>query len=516
MSTAAGPALDLPLDASQFCVVDVETTGLDPFRDRVVEIAVLRCDAHGNAISEWHTMVNPQRPMDAEWVHGITDDMVAAAPTFSEITPRLLEDLDGAVLVAHNAAFDRRFLEAELATAGHDLRLPYLCTMHMRRHVGLAAPVMHRLSWACWQAAAPIDQAHAAVTDARAVACLLHSYLRGAREAGHKTLAALARTAAAADACEHPVVLVEGAVPGDLRLLARAAPPPRASVARAAGPEAITRYQAAVADAVEDFVLDGDEVGALHKLVIELGLSGDQLADAHQEFIRHRLAVYLDDDELCWEEYEQLRILSRLLALDGRWLEELVADVRPRHVALTLSTAEQGELSREENEEALQAPLSVCFTGPFEAMPLTRTEVQALAADAGMIVRPGVSAKLDLLVCLDPFAGTGKLRKAEQHGTVLVDQETFLAIAGAATPTPSPTAEILNVVAARRRAREAKSKAATPRQSVGPEPRPGSASRAPSPSLSALPARVLWCESGAHEWTRPAQRGRPPKRCPEH
>ena len=86
-------------------------------------------------------------------------------------------------------------------------------------------------------------------------------------------------------------------------------------------------------------------------------------------------------------------------------------------------------------------------------MPLTRADVQALAADAGMQVRPGVSAKLDLLVCQDPHTGTSKLRAAEKHSTVVIDQETFLAIAGASAPSPSPVAAVLSQVAARRRAR---------------------------------------------------------------
>ena len=168
-------AAETRIDDVAFCVVDVETTGLQPGADRVLEIAVVRCDSAGSPVDEWHTLVQPQRPVDGEWVHGISDAMVADAPRFDEVAHRLLESLDGALLVAHNAAFDRRFVEEELARAGHAVSLPYLCTMHMRRHVGMPAPVMHRLSWACWQAATPIGQAHAAISDARAVASLFCS-----------------------------------------------------------------------------------------------------------------------------------------------------------------------------------------------------------------------------------------------------------------------------------------------------------------------------------------------------
>jgi DNA polymerase-3 subunit epsilon len=266
-------AAEVSLDDVAFCVLDVETTGLQPPTDRVVELAVLRCDAHGAVVDEWHTLVHPQRPMDGESIHGISAEMIAGAPTFGELAHRLLASLDGAVLAAHNADFDRRFIEAELAIAGYELRLPYLCTMHMRRHVGLAAPVMHRLPWACWHAAAPIGQGHAAVGDARAVAELLGAYLREARKLGHQTLQPLAMTAAAANACRQPPILVEGQLAGGRRLVPRAIPAPTAAPLGGCSRDALASYRAAVADAVEDFVLDGYEVDELHELVIQLGLS---------------------------------------------------------------------------------------------------------------------------------------------------------------------------------------------------------------------------------------------------
>jgi DNA polymerase-3 subunit epsilon len=506
-------AAERRLDDVGFCVVDVETTGLQPGLDRVLEIAVVRCDGDGAPVDEWHTLVHPQRPVDGEWVHGISDEMVAGAPLFDDLVPRLLSSLDGAVLVAHNAAFDRKFVEDELARAGHRVDLPYLCTMHMRRHVGLAAPVMHRLSWACWQAATPIDQAHAAISDARAVAGLLAAYLRDSRSAGHEYVGQLAMTAAAAQACYAPLVISGPTVRGSEQLLPRRALPSRLEVERALPHgDAAAEYQRAVSRAVEDFILDGDEVDELHRRVLELGLSAHQVADAHRAFLVERLAQYLDDDELSWEEYEQLRVLSRLLAVDGRWLEELVADMRPRYIAATLDGAAD-ELTEDEYDGALEAPLSVCFTGPFEAMPLTRQDVEALATDASMLVRPGVSAKLDLLVCRDPYAGTSKLRKAEQHGTVVIDQETFLAIAGAATPPRSPVATVLQQVGARRRARAQPTSGPRKARAAGPNPARASGH---AESLQSLGDQVLWCEAGTHEWSRPAQRGRPPKHCPEH
>ena len=359
LGTRAVSAAETRIDAAAFCVVDVETTGLQADVDRVLEIAVVRCDGSGSLVDEWHTLVQPGCAVDGEWIHGISDAMVAEAPTFEEIMPRLLASLDGAVLVAHNAAFDRRFIQEELALTGHQVALPYLCTMHMRRHVGLPAPVMHRLSWACWHSATPIGQAHAAISDARAVADLLAAYLRESRLAGHELVGQLAMTAAAAQACRASVIFFDGTAAAGGRLLPRHPAAMKHDVARAMSPElAAVEYRRALSAAVADLVIDGDEVDELHRLVVALALSADEIAEAHRAFLRDRLSQYLDDDELSWEEYEQLRVLGRLLAIDGRWLEELVSDVRPRYVALTLDVVPD-DLSEDEVDKALQVPLSV-------------------------------------------------------------------------------------------------------------------------------------------------------------
>ncbi len=102
-------------------VFDTETTGLDP-KDghRLVEFAGIELHervATGRVI---HFHVNPGRPMppEAEAVHGLTDEFLADKPPFRSMAPQLLDFLGDAVLVAHNAGFDMRFLNHELEAAG--------------------------------------------------------------------------------------------------------------------------------------------------------------------------------------------------------------------------------------------------------------------------------------------------------------------------------------------------------------------------------------------------------------
>lgn len=95
--------------------LDVETTGLTPrFGDRVCEVAVLRCN--DGKTRAFESLVNPQRPISpgASSVNRITDRMVEGAPFFDDIVPQVLELLEGAVIVCHNAPFDLGFLSKEL------------------------------------------------------------------------------------------------------------------------------------------------------------------------------------------------------------------------------------------------------------------------------------------------------------------------------------------------------------------------------------------------------------------
>lgn len=163
-----------------FAVLDVETTGLSPVRDRIVEIAVVRTDAVGRIVDEWSTLVNPQRSVGASHIHGIAAEDVWSAPRFGELVGELMARLAGHALVAHNAAFDLRFLRHECARAGvHLPEAPHLCTLNASRDY-LPDLSRRRLPDCCHACGVRLDDAHSALGDARATAGLLAAYL-GAR-----------------------------------------------------------------------------------------------------------------------------------------------------------------------------------------------------------------------------------------------------------------------------------------------------------------------------------------------
>jgi DNA polymerase-3 subunit epsilon len=131
------PLASLSDGVRRWCFVDLETTGTAAARERVTEIGIVTVDSDGQAlrVSEWSSLVNPERPIPSEiqWLTGITSEMVRSAPRFAELAETVLEQLRDAVFVAHNARFDYGFLRAEFARVGIPWRATTLCTVRLSR-----------------------------------------------------------------------------------------------------------------------------------------------------------------------------------------------------------------------------------------------------------------------------------------------------------------------------------------------------------------------------------------------
>ena len=127
-----------PMSLPALTVFDTETTGLDPLRGhRIIEIAGVRIeDGAIKKGAEFIQLVNPERqiPMEARRINKIEDVEVRTAPTIDKVLPQFLEFAAGSVLVAHNAEFDMRFLDAEKENCWGYIELPEcLCTMTLSR-----------------------------------------------------------------------------------------------------------------------------------------------------------------------------------------------------------------------------------------------------------------------------------------------------------------------------------------------------------------------------------------------
>lgn len=98
-------------------VLDTETTGFEPEAgDRIVEIGAVELVNHMPTGQVFHEYINPQRamPQEAFAVHGLGDDFLKGKPVFAQIAQQFLAFIGEAKLVIHNAAFDMKFLNAEL------------------------------------------------------------------------------------------------------------------------------------------------------------------------------------------------------------------------------------------------------------------------------------------------------------------------------------------------------------------------------------------------------------------
>ena len=119
---------------------DLETTGVDPGTDRIVEISILRVEPDGSRVTRTRR-INPGRPIPegATAVHGIRDEDVADAPSFRQIAKGLAETLEGADLAGFNVArFDIPLLDREFRDSGFDLGLD-------KRRIVDAMTIFHRM-----------------------------------------------------------------------------------------------------------------------------------------------------------------------------------------------------------------------------------------------------------------------------------------------------------------------------------------------------------------------------------
>lgn len=170
------PAGSTNLPDAGFAIIDLETTGLSPKRDRILEIAIVQADHQGRGMTEWTTRINPQGPVGATHIHGITQQDVEHAPTFAEVAPFIIQQLRGRAIVAHNASFDLAFLQNELFRAGWDWpEVPFLCTLKTARNL-LPPQPKYTLSNCCLCLGIPHVSAHSALGDARATTELLHQF----------------------------------------------------------------------------------------------------------------------------------------------------------------------------------------------------------------------------------------------------------------------------------------------------------------------------------------------------
>ena len=187
-------------------VIDFETTGISPgCGDRATEVAIVLLEG-GQVVDRFQSLMNAgvHIPGFITRLTGITNAMVAAAPDAAQVISEASRFVGTAPLVAHNAAFDRRFWQAELSRAGLTAPQPFICTLLLSRRLYPQAP-SHKLgSLVDYHGLARTGRAHRALADAEMAAGLLGQIQQDLRirhrvaRPDHALLMALQRCAKAA------------------------------------------------------------------------------------------------------------------------------------------------------------------------------------------------------------------------------------------------------------------------------------------------------------------------------
>lgn len=365
-----------------YVAVDVETTGLDAERDRIVEVAVVRFDSHGTILDEWSTLVNPgTTEAGATHIHGIEGEWLAAAPTFEVIAGDLGSRLVGAYPVSHNTEFDWSFIEAEYERIGYELGgFNTACTLNLARALGLPG----RLGALASELGVPQSDAHTALGDARVTAGIFAHILpivdRSSFESARGVTAsdvppvepsgvAVQRRQAASD------TKVTNWMSGAIDRL------PVRDSSSGLDPQAADAYLDLLARTMEDGVLVPAEREALLIRAELSGLTTGDLDELHREFFAGLVDGALEDNKVTQEERRDLDRAAEWLGIDD--LDSAVKTGRIRRKELAAA-------KREEMKGNV-----VAFTG---AGVYTKEVRQALAEKHGMEYRSRVRPDVDLLV----------------------------------------------------------------------------------------------------------------------
>jgi ATP-dependent helicase Lhr and Lhr-like helicase len=409
--------------ATRYVVLDCETTGLHVgAQHRIVELALLVTDAHGEIVDRWSTLLCPDRDLGPIGVHGIRAREVLDAPRFGDVLGDVCERLAGHVLIAHNARFDRAFIENELARGGVDLApLPMVCTMELASRLAIGG-TRRRLIDCCASLglAAP---SHTALGDAEASAAILSAYLDSYGGTDALVKGRLRRRddwpadgpraepkGRGASSLEPP----ERSALADL--IARADLPP----GRDGADE--TAYLEVLERTIEDRHLNSVEREELIATAAMLGIDEQGLHRLHGDYLDHLISVARRDGEITAREREDLCLVGQTLGvsdLDMR-MDQPRAPVPVYGGGAARATGLAGQ--------------TVCFTGALtcyhDGELMTRQKATDLATNAGLTVLPRVTKKLDLLVLADPDSMSGKAKQAREYGVRLIAETAFWEMIG--------------------------------------------------------------------------------------
>lgn len=393
----------IPPPSPGFATIDFETTGFyAEGTDRAIEISVVHSEPDGTITGQWETLINPGRDLGRQDIHGITAREILRAPQFGGITAELVDLLSQRVIVAHNASFDMRFLEAELGRAAYWAGVPFvsLCTMRLARtHLGGSST----LADCCAAFDIDLSGAHRAAVDARATAELLGAFVASTGQASWRDLLSQAERLAP-HAGERSEWLARAGVeeysPSFLERIVDRVPDISDSDEQA-------EYVALVERCLLDRYLSEHEKDALVAFADRSGLSRTTVERLHHDYLAALVKIAWSDGVVTDQECSDLIAVAQLLEVPIEMVAEAVAqpvEAEDRPVATAFS---------------LNAGDIVVLTGDMER---ARSEWEQRLREHGIVPKPAVTKAARLVVAADPDSLSGKARKARDYGIPIVGE----------------------------------------------------------------------------------------------
>ena len=155
----------------KYAVVDLEATGTGSSA-KIIQVGIVILE-NGQISQTYQTDVNPHEVLDEhiKQLTGLSDQRLSQAPDFSQVAREIYELIEGAVFVAHNVKFDANLLAESLFWEGYDLLSPRVDTVELAQ-VFFPTYEKYGLSSICKSLEIPLEQAHTAISDAKATALL--------------------------------------------------------------------------------------------------------------------------------------------------------------------------------------------------------------------------------------------------------------------------------------------------------------------------------------------------------
>ena len=179
-----------------YCVLDLETTGFSFRTEKITEVGIMKIK-NGEVIDSFSTFVNPEKPIPYKVVEvtHITDDMVKDAPKIEEVFPKILEFIEGSVLVAHNADFDIGFLKYNASVLGYKFDYTYIDTLRLAKDL-FPNYKKYKLGMIAENLGIKVEVAHRALDDVDTTVKVFNIMIDMLKEKGAKKVSDIDKVAA--------------------------------------------------------------------------------------------------------------------------------------------------------------------------------------------------------------------------------------------------------------------------------------------------------------------------------